>query len=165
MDRSQLSSRDRLALLAVAGQFFVNGAMTASFIARAPQIRDRLGVGVDEFGLLLTIASAFGLLGSLFAGRLIHAASTKGVLQAGAVVMVLSLLVIGAARSPAVWLIGMFTYVFVDVLVDISMNLQGSWISARRHAPVMNRLHGLWSLGTFAGGRGNAYTNRFSPAG
>ena len=59
--------------------------------------------------------------------------------------MVLSLLVIGAARSPAVWLIGMFTYVFVDVLVDISMNLQGSWISARRHTPVMNRLHGLWS--------------------
>jgi MFS family permease len=159
VDRSQLSSRDRLALLAVAGQFFVNGAMTASFIARAPQIRDRLGVGVDEFGLLLTIAAVFGLLGSLVAGRLIHAASTKGVLQAGAVVMVLSLLVIGAARSPAVWLIGMFTYVFVDVLVDISMNLQGSWISARRHAPVMNRLHGLWSLGTFAGGLGAVAAN------
>ena len=159
MDRSQLSSRDRLALLAVAGQFFVNGAMTASFIARAPQIRDRLGVTVGEFGLLLTIASVFGLLGSLLAGRLIHAASTKRVLQAGALVMVLSLLVIGAARSPAVWLIGMFAYVFVDVLVDISMNLQGSWISARRHAPVMNRLHGLWSLGTFVGGLGAVAAN------
>jgi fucose permease len=53
----------------------------------------------------------------------------------------------------------MFTYVFVDVLVDISMNLQGSWISARRHAPVMNRLHGLWSLGTFAGGLGAVAAN------
>jgi fucose permease len=73
--------------------------------------------------------------------------------------MVLSLLAIGGARSPAVWLIGMFTYVFVDVLVDISMNLQGSWISARRHAPVMNRLHGLWSLGTFAGGLGAVAAN------
>ena len=159
MNRSQLSSRDRLALHAVAGQFFVNGAMTASFIARAPQIRDRLGVAVDEFGLLLTIASVFGLLGSLVAGRLIHAVSTKWVLEAGAVVMVPSLLVIGAARSPAVWLIGMFSYLFVDVLVDISMNLQGSWISARRHAPVMNRLHGLWSLGTFAGGLGAVAAN------
>jgi MFS family permease len=157
--RLQLSSRDRLALVAVAGQFFVNGAMTASFIARAPQIRDRLGVAVDEFGLLLTIASVFGLLGSLVAGRLIHAASTKGVLQAGAVVMVLSLLVIGAARSPAVWLIGMSIYLFVDVLVDVSMNLQGSWISARRHAPVMNRLHGLWSLGILAGGLGAVAAN------
>ena len=73
--------------------------------------------------------------------------------------MLLSLLVIGAARSPAVWLIGMSTYVFVDVLVDISMNLQGSWISARRHAPVMNRLHGLWSLGILAGGLGAVAAN------
>jgi hypothetical protein len=53
----------------------------------------------------------------------------------------------------------MFVYTFVDVFVDISMNLQGSWISARRHTPVMNRLHGLWSLGTLAGGLGAAVAN------
>ena len=159
MDRPPLSSVDRRALAATAGQFFVNGAMTASFIARAPQIRDRIGVTVDKFGLLLTVAAIVGLIGSLVAGRIVHAATTRRVLQAGAVVMVLSLPVIGLARSPAVWLIGMFTYLFVDVLVDISMNLQGSWISARRHTPVMNRLHGLWSLGIFAGGLGAVAAN------
>ena len=159
MNRSQLSVRDRRALAATAGQFFVNGAMTASFIARAPQIRDRIGVTVDEFGLLLTVASIVGVIGSLVAGRIIHAATTRRVLQAGAVLMVLSLPVIGLARSPAVWLIGMFAYLFVDVLVDISMNLQGSWISARRHTPVMNRLHGVWSLGIFAGGLGAVAAN------
>ncbi len=153
------ASRDRRALAATAGQFFVNGAMTASFIARAPQIRDRIGVTVDEFGLLLTVASIVGVIGSLVAGRIVHAATTRRVLQAGAVLMVLSLPVIGLARSPAVWLIGMFAYLFVDVLVDISMNLQGSWISARRHTPVMNRLHGLWSLGIFAGGLGAVAAN------
>lgn len=55
-----LDLRDRRALVAVAGQFFVNGAMTASFLARAPQIRDRIGVSVDEFGALLTLAAADG---------------------------------------------------------------------------------------------------------
>ena len=159
MDRPPLSSVDRRALAATAGQFFVNGAMTASFIARAPQIRDRIGVTVDKFGLLLTVSAIVGLIGSLVAGRIVHAATTRRVLQVGAVVMVLSLPVIGLARSPAVWLIGMFTYLFVDVLVDISMNLQGSWISARRHTPVMNRLHGLWSLGIFAGGLGAVAAN------
>ncbi len=133
--------------------------MTASYIARAPQIRDRIGVSVDEFGLLLTVSAVFGLVGSLLAGRIFQAASTRRVLQAGAAVMVLSLPVIGAARHPAVWLLGMFTYLFLDVLVDSSMNLQGSWISARRHTPVMNRLHGLWSLGTFAGGLGAVAAN------
>src|SRR5690606_31211997 len=50
-------------------------------------------------------------------------------------------------------------YVFVDALVDISMNLQGSWISARRHTPIMNRLHGLWSLGMLTGGLGAVAAN------
>ncbi len=159
MTRPPLSRVDRRALAATAGQFFVNGAMTASFIARGPQFRDRIGVEIDEFGLLITVAAVFGLLGSLLAGRIVHAFSTRRVLQAGAVVLVLTLPVIGVARSPALWLVGMLTYSLVDVLVDISMNLQGSWISARRHTPVMNRLHGLWSLGFFTGGLGAVLAN------
>lgn len=159
MRSPRLDASDQRALIATAGQFFVNGAMTASFLARAPQIRDRIGVSVDEFGALLTVSAIAGLLGSLVAGRVVHGLSTRRVLQLGAVVMVLSLPVIGIARSPWVWLLGMAIYLFVDVLVDISMNLQGSWISARRHTPVMNRLHGLWSLGTFAGGLGAVAAN------
>ena len=159
MDRPRLSRTDRWALVAVAVQFFVNGAMTASFVARAPQLRDRIGVSVDGYGLLMTIAATVGVLSSLLAGRIIHTASTRRVLQAGALAMVLSLPVIGGARSPALWLIGMFIYVFFDALVDISMNLQGSWISARRHTPIMNRLHGLWSLGMLAGGLGAVAAN------
>ena len=41
---------------------------------------------------------------------------------------------------------------FFDIFIDVAMNVQGSALSARRHAPVMNRLHGLWSLGSVAGG-------------
>ncbi len=159
MDRPRLSPTDRRALVAVAAQFFVNGAMTASFIARAPQLRDRIGVSVDGYGLLMTVAASVGIVSSAFAGRIIHTATTRRVLQAGAVALVLSLPIIGGARSPAVWLIGMFVYVFVDALVDISMNLQGSWISARRHTPIMNRLHGLWSLGMLTGGLGAVAAN------
>lgn len=154
-----VDARDRRALVATAGQFFVNGAMTASFVARAPQLRDRIGVSIPGYGVLLTTAALVGLVGSLVAGRIVHRAGTRRVLQAGAVVMVASLPVIGAARTPAVWLIGMFAYVFVDVLVDISMNLQGSWISARRRTPVLHRLHGLWSLGTLVGGLGAVGAN------
>ncbi len=149
-----------LALAAVAAQFFVNGAMTGSFLARAPQIRDRIGVTLDEYGVLLAAAALFGLLGSLVAGRIVHRASTRWTLRIGALVMVAALPVIGFADSPALWLIAMGTYQFFDVLVDIAMNLQGSWISARRHRPVLHRLHGLWSLGTLAGGAAAAAANR-----
>jgi MFS family permease len=159
MARPPLSDGDQRALVAVAVQFFVNGAMTASFIARAPQIRDRIGVSVEGFGLLLTIGAAAGLIGSLLAGRIIDRSSTKQVLTIGAVVLPASLLLIGGATQPAVYLAGMLVYTFGDVFVDISMNLQGSWLSARRHTPVMNRLHGLWSLGTLTGGLGAVAAN------
>ncbi|MFV0307196.1 MAG: MFS transporter [Desertimonas sp.] len=159
MDRSPLSERDRRALVAVAVQFFANGAMTASFIARAPQIRDRIGVPLERFGLLVTLAAIIGLAASAIAGRIVDAVGTRRVLRVGAGVMVASLGVIGAADRPEVWLAGLMAYSFVDRLVDISMNLQGSWISARRRTPVMNRLHGLWSLGSFVGGLGAVAAN------
>ena len=159
MAGAPLSTRDRRALVAAAGQFFVNGAMMASFVARAPQIRDQIGVTVDDFGLLLTIASSIGLLGSAVAGRVVHRFGTRRVLQVGVVVTTLTMPLIGAARGPAWWLAAMMTYMLVDLFIDIAMNLQGSWISARRHTPVMNRLHGTWSLGTFAGGLGAVAAN------
>ena len=64
----------------------------------------------------------------------------------------MSLAVVGLATVPAVLLLGLALMMAFDALVDIAMNMQGSWLSARRHTPVMSRLHGLWSLGALAGG-------------
>lgn len=154
-----MNPRDRLALAAIAVQFFVNGAMAASFIARAPQIRDRIGVTVDEYGVLLTVGATAGLIGSVLAGRLIERFSSRGVLQGGALLLLVSLPVIGLTTSPLVWAIAIAVFFLADALVDIAMNLQGSWLSGRRSVPVMNRLHGLWSLGTAAGGLGAVAAN------
>ena len=40
------------------------------------------------------------------------------------------------------------------------MNVQGSVLSSRRRTPVMNRLHGLWSLGGVTGGVVTVLVNR-----
>ena len=41
---------DRRALRAVAVQFFINGALFASFVPRLPEIRDRVGISVAGVG-------------------------------------------------------------------------------------------------------------------
>ncbi len=133
-------------------QFFVNGALFASFVPRLPEIRDQVDISVARVGLLLSIAGVFGLVGSAIVGPTIARFSTRKVmLGAGALVSV-SLAIVGLAESQIVLLVGLSGMMTFDVLVDVAMNMQGSWLSARRHAPVMNRLHGLWSLGTVAGG-------------
>ncbi len=151
-----LSPTDRRALTAVAVQFFVNGMLFASFVPRLPEIRDTVDVDNEILGRLLAVGALSGVLGSLVVGRLVERFGTRKLLITAGILLCSSLSIIGVATIPAVLVIGLAAMSVFDVLVDTAMNLQGSWISGRRNAPVMNRLHGLWSLGTVVGGVGAA---------
>jgi fucose permease len=144
--------RDRRATAAVAVQFAVNGAFFASFLPRLPELRDRIDVSTEAIGVLLTLGSASGLLASLTVRPVIARFGTRLVLFGGGVAIALALVVVGAARSWPVALAGLAAMFAFDVYVDVAMNLQGSWLSSRRARPIMNRLHGLWSLGSVIGG-------------
>ncbi|MFA9563526.1 MAG: MFS transporter, partial [Acidimicrobiales bacterium] len=137
-------------------QFFVNGALFASFIPRLPEIRDRVGISIAGLGLLMSVAGASGLIGSAAVGPAITRFGTRRVMLVAGTLLSLSLAVVGLATTPLLLLVGLVGMLTFDVLVDVAMNMQGSWLSARRHAPVMNRLHGLWSLGTVVGGVSSA---------
>ena len=145
------SPADRRALGAVATQFFVNGAVVASFVPRLPEIRDDIDLTLDRLGLILALAVLAGIAGSFVVGRVVASIGTRTLMIAGGLGLVASLAVIGMSSSLWMLVIGLLGVQLFDVLVDVPMNLQASWLSARRHAPVMNRLHGLWSLGTVVG--------------
>ncbi len=136
----------------VATQFFVNGALFASVVPRLPEVRDHIGVSTTTLGLVMSMAGLFGLVGSLTVGRAIERITSRRVILLGGTLVSISLGLIGVADSLAVVAIGLIGMLTFDVFVDVGMNLQGSWLSGRRATPVMNRLHGLWSLGTLAGG-------------
>ena len=156
MTASTFTATDRRALRSVAMQFFVNGALFASFLPRLPEIRDRVGIGVAGLGLLLSIAGVSGLIGSATVGPAIARFGTRRVMLGAGALVASSLAVVGLATTPLLLAVGLVGMLTSDVLVDVAMNMQGSWLSARRHAPVMNRLHGLWSLGTLIGGIASA---------
>ncbi len=148
-DTGRIHSR---AIRAVAMQFWVNGMVFASFVPRLPEIRDRIDVDLGRLGLLLTLGSVGGLVGSALCGPLIERFGTKRVMLAGALGLVVVLPTVGLANTPWIFLIALLTLQLFDVLADVAMNMQGSWLSARRTVPVMSRLHGLWSVGTVVGG-------------
>ena len=133
-------------------QFFVNGAVFASFMPRLPEIRDRVGISVGGVGALLSIAGVCALGASAAVGPAIARFGTRWVMLVAGCLVSMSLAVVGVARAPWVLLAGLAGLLAFDVLVDVAMNMQSSWLSARRHSPAMNRLHGLWSLGTLIGG-------------
>ena len=143
---------DRRALKSVAVQFFANGATYATIIPRLPEIREQVDISISTLGLVLTVGSIASLIGSVFAGRVTAHIGSRRVMIFGGVMSVAFLPIIGFATSPIVLALALFGLLFFDIFIDVAMNVQGSALSARRHTPVMNRLHGLWSLGTVAGG-------------
>lgn len=143
---------DRRALQSVAVQFFANGLVYATFVPRLPEIRDRVGISIGELGFVLMLGSIAGLVASLFAGRVIAWLGSRRVMIFGSMLFISSLPIIGFATSPLALVVGLLGVLFFDVFVDVAMNVQASALSSRRDTPVMNRLHGLWSLGTVFGG-------------
>lgn len=140
------------ALRSVAVQFFVNGAAYASFIPRLPELRGQVGISLSAVGLILTLSALAGLAGSASVGWAIDRFGSNRVMAAGTLIVAAMLPVIGLSAGPIVLLIALTLLQFFDVGTDAAMNLQASRISALRPVPVMNRMHGLWSLGTVAGG-------------
>ena len=147
-----LDQVERRALRAVAAQFFVNGFIFASFVPRLPEIRDRIGVDLATMGLLLTASGVAGFVASAVVGRLVARFGTRRLLAITGVALAAVLPVMGYATTPAIFVLGAAGLAALDVTVDVSMNIQGSRLSEKRHAPVMNRLHALWSVGTVFGG-------------
>jgi len=141
-----------LALRAVAAQYFINGVVAAAYIPRLPEIRENLNIDFATLGQVITAASMGGLLASLLCSKLVMHFGTKNTLIFGSLALII--LLPNVALAPSVWALVavMCAITFADVIVDVAVNIQGSILSARRATPVINRLHGLWSIGTVAGG-------------
>ena len=143
---------DRRALRSVAVQFFANGTVYATVIPRLPDIRERVDISIGALGLVLTLGSVASLIGSLLAARVIARFGSRKVMIYGTACSIAFLPLIGFSTGPVLLVVALFGLLFFDVFIDVAMNVQGSALSARRHTPVMNRLHGFWSLGSVTGG-------------
>jgi len=146
------SAKNARALRSLAVLFVMNGAVYASFLPRLPELRTEIGVDLATIGLILTLAAVGGLVGSSLTGLVIGLRGSRWAIVLGVAGVIVALPFIGVATSAVGLFAALATVQFFDVWTDAAMNLQGSRISGRRRVPIMNRLHGLWSLGTVAGG-------------
>lgn len=140
------------ALVSVAVVFFVNGAVYGSWVPRLPEVRIRAGLSIAGLGLTLSAAALLAIAATFGAGRLVDRVGSRAAVVGAGVFAVLALVGIGLARHAAVLVAALAVVSAGDVVQDVAMNVQAARLSGHRTTPVMNRLHGLWSLGTVAGG-------------
>jgi predicted MFS family arabinose efflux permease len=144
----------RTARTAVAIAFITAGLAFASFIARAPAVRDVLGLSTAQLGLLLLCASGGAVAGLPLSGPVVHRFGPGRAVLAGALSMTggLVLLAVGLLTGlvlPAA--IGLVVTGLGTGVWDVAMNVEGAEVERRLGRSLMPRLHAGFSLGTVGG--------------
>lgn len=144
----------RLATWAVFAVFFLNGFSFATWASRLPAVRDHLGFGEAQMGLLM-LSTAFGSIVALpLSGLIVQRIGAARAVALFAVVNVVGLVaaVLGVIEGAAlVARIGLFACGIGTGVWDAAMNLEGAAVEQKLGRAIMPRFHAGFSFGTMAG--------------
>src|SRR5688500_2313805 len=102
----------RTAWFAIAAIFFVNGVTLASWISRIPALTERLDLGPGQVGLALMALAAGALVAFPITGRLVDTRSSAFTVLFFALVMLLSLPLLGIAPHLLVLILALLLFGF-----------------------------------------------------
>src|SRR3712207_260297 len=118
-------ARQRTAWFAIAAVFFINGVTLASWISRIPTLTERLDLSPGQVGFALMALAAGALVAFPTAGRLVDSRSSAFTVICFALVMILSLPLVGVAPHLLTLFLALFVVGFGNGGMDVSMNAQG----------------------------------------
>jgi len=141
----------RRAQLAVAYSFLVHGVMFGAWASRIPAVQKQTGLDPTHLGFALLAAAAGAVLAMSFAGILAG--------RFGSHVVTVAMLLGYAACVPSLALANSFVTLTAALLfvgafqgsMDVAMNANGLAAEQAGTRPIMSRLHGTWSIGSFLG--------------
>ncbi len=156
LSRTTLSESDTQQAVAAARAatvlFFLNGLMIGSWIPRMAELRDMLGVSEDVLGRSLMGMGVGGLLGSGLAGVVANKLGTRMLSVTFGAVLLMAVPFISMVTAPWMLFALLFTVGLADAGVDIGMNAQVVHANDLLGRTTINRVHGVWSIGSLSGG-------------
>ncbi|MEV7623019.1 MFS transporter [Actinoplanes sp. NPDC089786] len=142
------------AKIAVGVTFAVNGLAYAGWLARAPAVRDDLGLTAAGFGLLLLCMSGAAIAAIPLAGPLVQRLGPARAVLLGSMSVVLGLIALAAGTATGtIWLAGLGLVLagMGNSTWDVSMNVEGADVERRLGRTILPRFHAGFSLGTVLG--------------
>ena len=135
----------------ISAMFFVNGAVFANWLPRVDEVRDRIGVSNGGLGVALLGGGLGGVIASFVVAAMLSRFSALAVLRVSSTMLALSfpLLAIVPSQATLMGLVAFFG--FLDVFTDLSMNAEAAAVQKVTTKSIMQRVHGMWSLGFLSG--------------
>ncbi|MFI5931139.1 MFS transporter [Actinoplanes sp. NPDC051494] len=144
----------RAAKIAVAVTFATNGVAFAGWLARAPAVRDDLGLSSAGLGLLLLCLSGAAVAAIPLSGPIVQRLGAARTVLIGSMSVVAGLLGLGAGAalgSVPVAGLGLLLIGLGNSMWDVAMNVEGAAVERHLGRTIMPRFHAAFSLGTVAG--------------
>jgi predicted MFS family arabinose efflux permease len=141
----------RRATWALRAQFFVAGALFATWGVHVPSIKQHYALGDQALAIAMLASGAGSVLALLQAGRVLARHAPGRVVPAMAVVCVGA---VGSLLLPthyALLLALMLAYGMAAALFDVAINDEATAIERKAGRPLMSGFHGMFSLGGMLG--------------
>jgi MFS family permease len=134
----------------VSFSFFAFGVTVGGLIPRIPALKEHLRLTDGQVGLALLAVSLGGIAGSLLSRLLIRRDAATGV-RAGILILCVAGLGPALAGSLGALVAALFVMGFLWGFLDVLENGFGARLEHTYGRPLINGLHGYWSLGAFVG--------------
>ncbi|WP_245713727.1 MFS transporter [Nocardia vaccinii] len=151
-DRSGESKQAGLARFSVGVTFFVQAVLFASWTAHIPGVEAALGLSDGTLGTALLGLPIGSVTAMALCGWLLPRLGSPRVIRISIAGYAVAGIGVGLADSPILLFVALYFWGLMQGMVDVAMNTQAVTVEKAAGRPIMSRLHGMWSVGGFAGG-------------
>lgn len=141
----------RVARVAVATMFFVNGAVLANWVPRIPVVQQKLGLSPGALGVALLGMAIGAVLAMPVTGWLVARVGSRPVTTVAAVAYCAALPLPAVAPTLPLLLLALVALGACNGAMDVAMNAQGVAVERRYRRTIMASFHGLFSVGGLVG--------------
>lgn len=141
----------KVASIAVAGLFAVNGMLIGGNGGALPSLREKLQIDDTHIAVILFCGGVAGILSMQVGGRLADAVGARTVALCGLPVLIAAAVTIALAPSFGFAVLGLVLLGLGNGAMDVGMNALGVQVEAARGRAVMSTFHAWFSIGGFVG--------------
>ena len=145
------SSTLRAAIHALRAQFFVAGALFATWGVHVPSVKAHYGLSEQSLAIAMLAGGAGAVVALPYAGRVLARYAPRRVVPLMGLVCMLA---VGSLLWPSLYgllLALMLVYGMAAALFDVAINDEATSIERQSGRPLMSGFHGMFSLGGMAG--------------
>lgn len=139
------------ALAALRAQFFLAGALFATWGVHVPTVKAHYGLGEQALAIAMLAAGVGSVLTLLQAGRVLGSHAPRRVSPLAGALSAVAIAGLLAFHSYPALLAVLAVYGVFGALFDVSINDEAAELERRAGRPLMSGFHALFSLGGMAG--------------